>query len=431
MKRVLIVSPLNRDFAELPTICRRLDVEPVFHDFRGFSIIKNLLAGGDVSEGFDFQRLVERIVRDCVARNIDAVTTVEEYPGSIVASVVARKLGMVAPSPASVLLCQHKYETRRVLQKHVTSATPWFCLLRTRSQRRIFHDLPYPLFIKPVKSIFSIGAYRVTSAREMARLLAKPLVPAAYVRPFCKALHMYSAYTMHPGDLLVEELLKGKLVTLEGYVYRKTVYIIGIVDLIMFSNKLSSVCKLSCARFDYPSHLFERVQRRMHVLAKQIIGAVGLDNVVFNVEFMYNEETDEIHCIEINPRMASQFADLHEKVDGINTYEISISLALGKKPETGGRVGKYAVASCFILRTLKDTLVVGVPSTRDVDDVRTLFPDSRIIIQVSPGKRLSDYMQDGYTFKYGMIHLGGGDEEELHEKFKICQRMLPFRFVYM
>ena len=41
---------------------------------------------------------------------------------------------------------------------------------------------------------------------------------------------------------------------------------------------------------------------------------------MFNIEMMYDAATDRIGIIEINPRMASQFADLYEKVDGTNSY---------------------------------------------------------------------------------------------------------------
>ena len=98
---------------------------------------------------------------------------------------------------------------------------------------------------------------------------------------------------------------------------------------------------LAFSRFDYPSALPESVQQRMSDIAATLMPALGFDNGMFNIEMMYDPEADAISIIEINPRMASQFADLYEKVDGTNSYAVLLDIAQGRTPRFTRRQGRY------------------------------------------------------------------------------------------
>ena len=78
-------------------------------------------------------------------------------------------------------------------------------------------------------------------------------------------------------------------------------------------------------------------------IAKRLMSGLGFDNFMFNIEMMYDARDDRIAVIEINPRMASQFADLYEKVDGTNAYEVLLDLGIGVGPRRNG--GKANIAS--------------------------------------------------------------------------------------
>jgi predicted ATP-grasp superfamily ATP-dependent carboligase len=84
------------------------------------------------------------------------------------------------------------------------------------------------------------------------------------------------------------------------------------------------------------------------------MSGMGFNNSLFNIEFMYNPRARTIHIIEINPRMAAQFADLYEKVDGFNAYEVLFALAIGERPSIQLREGRYRMAaSCVCCGRLK------------------------------------------------------------------------------
>ena len=190
----------------------------------------------------------------------------------------------------------------------------------------------------------------------------------------------------------------------------------------MFPNKISF------KRFEYPSCLPETVQTRMGVIAQKFMNGIGFNNGLFNIEFMYNFDKDTISIIEVNPRMASQFADLYEKVDGTNTYEIATALAIGVQPQFKRNQGQYKKACSLVLRTLTDYMVQSVPSHDDIQKFYELFPDARLQIFASAGQRLSDLFQDGKSFRYGLVHLGGRDRQDILQKYEQAQELLPFIF---
>jgi len=83
---------------------------------------------------------------------------------------------------------------------------------------------------------------------------------------------------------------------------------------------------ISFARFEYPSALDLGVRERMARIAARFISSIGFDNGLFNIEMFYDPNSNSIHLIEVNPRMCPQFADLMEKVNGVNTYEIALAM---------------------------------------------------------------------------------------------------------
>ena len=124
--------------------------------------------------------------------------------------------------------------------------------------------------------------------------------------------------------------------------------------------------------------------------------------------------------------MASQFADLYEKVDGTNTYDVLLDLALGKTPVVRRRAGKHAFAASCVLRTFANALVTRLPSADDIARVHARYPDVRVEVLATEGRRLSQEMQDGRSFRYGILNIGGRDRKDVLTIFDRCQTMLSF-----
>jgi biotin carboxylase len=291
--------------------------------------------------------------------------------------------------------------------------------------------MPFPVFVKPVKSYLSILARRLETVQDLARAIAEAPVRLGSVAKMFDALIGASTLDGRFRDvpasaLLLEEPLAGHQVTLDGYAYQGRVVPLGVVDSVFFPGTLSF------ARFEYPSRLPPHVQERMGRIAERVIAGVGLDRTFFNIEFFYRQEDDSIRIIEINGRMASQFAPLYRMLRGIDMYAMQLDMILGRDPR-GREVWSPdrrmdGVAASFVMRRFEDGLVARVPSAEDLRRFGERFPDAFVEILVQEGERLSDELQDDESYRYALVDLCAGDWEELYRKYADAKLLLPFSF---
>ena len=421
MKNILVICPGEEDQQELAQQQVNAGYNVIFHQYDG-DALRNIIARGEKPSILDPAIIIDNILHLCDKHSIDGVISTGDYPGSIFASIIAHETGLIGPSPQTLLLCQHKYYARCAQQDCVASVIPNFALIDPNNSNHSDVELAFPIFIKPVKSVHSIGAYQVNSPQELDYCIKRAMLPDMFLYQFNWFLQHYSSYTLDARYLLVEDLLEGVQTTLEGYVYQGEIEVLGIVDSIMFPGTISF------ERFEYPSSLPHCIQKRMIAITKKFIANIGLNNTMFNIEFMYNHRTNEIHIIEINPRMVCQFADLFEKVDGTNTYAVLLALAAGKRPVFTQKKGKHAFAASCVLRIFEDKKVLKVPSSQQIAELTEQFPDIRIRIRATEGQKLSYDLQDGRSFRYGLVHLGGSDREDTRKKFEHIKAQLNFIF---
>lgn len=384
MKTVLLVCPTMWDEAELK-LGSSSDANAAINGVVNRDAAPSyrvLPHGTDVSEAperFDAAEFVERTVVDYAGR-IDGVMASDDYPGSIVAAAIARELRLPGPDPATILRCQHKYHSRLAQQTGVPEVAPEFTLLDPSTIDSVATTLKYPLFVKPVKSFFSVLAERVESPAELLSLASRAESHLReFVKPFNQLLSEYAPSLLDGSYLLAEQPLTGVQVTVEGCVFQGEVGIIGITDSVMYPGTISF------ERFEFPSTLPQPVQRRMEELATRFVRSIGYDNGLFNIEMFYDAAAGSIHFVEINPRMCPQFADLMEKVNGVNTYEIALAIAAGDRPNLQRGLGLYPVAASFALRLFEDAAVLRVPDAAELQTFQERFPDARLESVVSSG----------------------------------------------
>jgi len=410
--RIALICPTMWDEAELPRIIGRgnFQIRPY---------------GADVSEhpeDFDALGFIEEAVAEFRTSRIDGVMASDDYPGSIVAAAIASRLDLPGPSPETILLCQHKYYSR--IAQRVTSpeVVPSFAVLRIDGSVAAGR-LTFPAFVKPVKSFFSVLAQRVENAEELIHLVARAQPHLhEFVRPFNILLRHFTDYPINGSHLLAETPLEGSQVTVEGCVFRGEVTIIGITDSIMHPGTISF------ARFEYPSALDLDVQEKMSRIAARFMSAIGFDNGLFNIEMFYEPRSNFIHIIEVNPRMCPQFADLMEKVNGVNTYEIALSIAAGVRPVVRRRGSAYAAAVSYVMRLFDDKIVRSVPNSLELQNLSVRFPDARLKILCQPGRRLSQELQDGRSYRYAILNMGGRSGADAIARSVDALRGLTFVF---
>lgn len=363
---------------------------------------------------------LSRLLRRARREHVDAVISTDDYPGAALASIVAAELGLPGTAPRANLVCQHKLYARRAQQIAVPEATPWFAPIE--DGQTVITTPSFPVFVKPVKSCFSVGSYPVEDARGVSTALRLARLPRRFFAPFVDLFEKYTGLPFGSARVLAETLLTGTQATFEGCMRDGRVTPIGVVDSVMYPGTIAF------ERFEYPSHLPPTIQERIGDIAERTLQAVGFDHGLFNLEFMYDKRTDRVAIIEINPRMASQFADLYEKVDGTNTYEVLVALALGHEVSVKHGSGSHAAAVSRVFRLFGDARVRRVPSATDVAAIERDYPDARIEVLADTGRRLSEQMQDGRSYRYAIVSAGGVDRDDAGRRALECRHRLDFQF---
>ncbi|MDQ3856983.1 MAG: ATP-grasp domain-containing protein [Actinomycetota bacterium] len=337
-------------------------------------------------------------VDEWAGRPADGVVGTKDL-SALLASILAERLGLPGPSPSAVLACQHKPTSRTIQRRVAPEATPRFALLDAR--------IPFepPFFVKPVVGRLSQNAVRVD---EPAGIAAIPKQDG-YATRYSAIAALAGAAPGRAYGFLAEDLLSGLEVTLEGYVHAGRVVSIGVTDSLMYPGTISF------ERFEYPTRLSDERQAELGSLAERLVLAHGLDDAFFNIEFFVPDE-GPAEIIEVNGRLASQFAPLVQRLHGRSTYDALFDLACGVDP-AWPPTRPDGVGVSYVLRVFEDALVEAVPE-----------PEDDVEILVRPGVALSEQgTNDAQSYRLAIVYAFGETRDEAVERARERARALTFR----
>lgn len=421
VQTILVLFPNEWDQLELAHARFRSRYRFVFEGFDLFKFPENAKL-----MTFNAPAFIERMVKKYRNARLAAVISCDEQIGSLVAAAIAQRLGLPGPSPRGVLIAQHKYYSRKLQASLYPEATPKFFAFPYTIKTPAELGLAFPFFVKPVKATYSILARRVDDFDDLRRLLAFGLLETQIlkklVQPCNDLMRAQPDLQIDALHLVGEELVPGVQVTLDGFVAHGEVTLLGIVDSIMYPGTNAF------ERFEYPSRLPLAVQTRMQAMASALVKSLGLQHGAFNVEFFYDEATDRVMFLEINPRVAYQFADLYEKVDGFNLYDVVLALGLGEIPCITRGKGEYRHAASFVLRDFAGNALTVHPSDEELARVRAQYNDARLLIYVKRGTSLAREMKWLGSYRYAVFNLGGSSVEDLHSRYRSVRSQLKFAF---
>ena len=329
--------------------------------------------------------------------------------------MLARRLGLPGTDPLAIKRAQHKYYAREAMASAIPDATPRYIVFPPSIDAARAAALPYPLFVKPVKAAYSVLARRVDSLRDLQTLLTfhrwEKHIISRLIKPFNDLTHGRDGFAIDAHHLIGEEPLEGVQVNVDGFVQDRAVQCLGVIDSVFYPGTTAF------QRFEYPSRLPHAAQRELQ--------AIGFDHGVFNVELFYRPRNGDIKVIEINPRLAAQFGDLYEKVDGMSPYNILADLALGRAPRWVRGKGNYAAAASFVLREFDGAMKFS-PTRSSIRWLRTRYPDAHLQTFIKRGQSRWREMKWLGSYRYATINLGGRDREELFRRYEDICANVPF-----
>ena len=387
MRDVIVVCPQERDRALISAA--GLD-----------DLYRIRYAGADLDSVTDFDPAA--FLDEWTEISADGVVGTKDR-SALLSSLLAERLGLPGPKPDAVINCQHKGRSRRLHREVAPAATPVFAALYDVDDPP--PACPPPWFAKPIVGRLSQGARRVDETAEFRELSD----PSGYSAAWGCIAELAGVPRAAVNGFLVEELARGAEVTLEGYVYDGRATVIGITDSIMYAGTNSF------ERFEYPSLLAEERQEELSDIARRVVPALGFDGGFFNMEFVVPAEGPAT-IIEINGRIASQFAPMMQAVHGRSTYDALLALACGTDPAwRSGRPDGVAVS--YVLRAFADAFVESVPE-----------PDPGVEILVRPGLRLSEQgTNDVESYRVAIVYGAGETRAEALERCRSRLRRLRFQ----
>ena len=385
MPDILVVCPQERDLREIRAA--RLE--------ESYSV---RFAGPDLDgvEFFDPSSFVEELS----AEPLDGVIGTKDR-SALLASLVGQRRGLTSPTPQALLACQHKPTSRGLQRTVAPEATPAFARVGLLPP-----PFPPPYWVKPAVGRLSQNARRVDDPHELRRLHED-----GYADVYALIAELAGLPREAAHGFLVETLLTGLEVTLEGYVYGGRLTTIGVTDSLKYPGTNSF------ERFEYPTCLDAGRRAELADVARRVLPALGFDNGFFNMEFFVGPD-GPAQLIEVNGRLASQFAPLVRALHGRSTYEALFRLACGDDPEWQADEPD-GVAVSYCLRVFDDAFVGGVPE-----------PEPDLEVLVRPGMRLSEQgVNDAQSYRLAIFSEVGETREEAVARCHTRARSLAFQLL--
>ncbi len=360
---------------------------------------------------------------------VDGVIVHWDFPASTMQPILCREHGLRSASVESVLKCEHKFWARLEQQRAIPEYTPRFDAVDPFADDALAHlKIPFPFWLKPVKSFASHLGFRIGNEEDFHSATA---IIRKHIHRLGDPFNVALSHAERPPEIervdgnccIAEEIVGGRQCGIEGFVFEGKTSVHGVINCVKDSRSQSFT------RFEYPSAWPESVQQRMADAAQRLFHHIGFDNSPFGVEFFWDEATDKLTLLEVNPRISQSHSDQFIKVEGVSNHEVAVDVALGREPEFGLKEGRYDKAAKFLLRKYADAEVLRVPTRDEIAALESEFEDSIIKVLVEPGMRLSDLRdQDSYSFEIANLFLGARDQDELVEKYQRLAQRLHFEF---
>ncbi len=417
MKKILIL--FAKDWDQIAVQAQQYSGQYHFF-FEGFDLFR--FPDNARLLGFNVLRYIAKIERKYRTMDLDGIVSNHEQFGTLIAAILAQRLGLPGNNPLAIIACQHKYYGRLVQQQIAPDAVPRFCYIPYPFDPQEPVQLHYPFFIKPVKATYSVLARKVKNVEELKQHLTfsffEEFLIRKLVRPFADIMPIFTPMDEDANGLLAEEVMHGEQLNIDGYCIHGEVHFLGVIDEVMYPETQAFM------RFEYPSRLPSTIQNRAKAIAKKVLEGINYQHGFFNIEFIYDQKIDQLKIIEINPRMASQLVNLYERVDGCRPYGMLFALAVGGVPQLVQGEGRFKSAASFIFRRFQKPLKQRIPSKAELAHALAPYPDANLMLYFKKGSSLDREIKWLGSYRYAVLNLGGSSRGDLFDRFEqVCKKL--------
>jgi hypothetical protein len=130
--------------------------------------------------------------------------------------------------------------------------------------------------------------------------------------------------------------------------------------------------------------------------------------------------------IEVNPRMAAQFSDMYEMVDGINLHDLALKLALNETINVQKKSQRYKCATSFVYRRFDGKGQDHFPDNAQLKALKNFDPDSQLHLFIKSGNELKRETKWLQSYRYACLNMGAESEDLLMEKYRQASKLIGF-----
>ncbi len=265
--------------------------------------------------------------------NVEAIYMQSEA-GLPVGSILARELGLAAPSVEAVHLCINKYLSRKRLSQYGLPTPPFTIGENTDDVYTAASEFGYPLVLKGIASAHSrlvtpvYSRKDVESAVQYVKAGLTKSQEIARLSDFARAANLELDCSL-TSQFLIESLVEGDALEIDGLIAEGEPLTFGITEQIPSESPPFFIEGYLCPA-DNPAAESGELRR----LSDLSLTALGLHNSGFSVEMRVN--TNHTYIIEVNGRLGSDdgFGEMFETRMGRLPALEAIKLALGILPES-------------------------------------------------------------------------------------------------
>jgi len=254
-------------------------------------------------------------------KGVDLILAVNEA-GVLAAAEASCALGLPNLAPDVALRCLHKGLMREAWQ---AAGLPQPAFRRVKSPEEIADaasSIGYPVILKPAMNWGSRGVSRVADASELPWAID-------YARANCR-----------DGEFIVEQLIPGVEMTIEGLVKRGKAQILAQSDKEPQEHPKYRVAMA----LNYPAKFAEWQLRRACEVVSWAVKALGIENGAFHWECMVNDQ--DVFLVEMGGRPGGGhiFGQIVEAASGVCMPQALALLLLGDDPDIRP---KYQRGACY------------------------------------------------------------------------------------
>lgn len=252
----------------------------------------------------------EKILEKCREIGVDAVTTIATDLGNVVASYVAREMGLVANSEYCIKTSSDKYEMRKAFEKNGVSVPRYYEVAKS-TPLEILKSITYPIIVKPTDRSGSRGICKLEDESGLEQAINQ-----AIELSFTK-------------KCIVEEFIEGNEYSMECISYG------GKHTMLAVTKKYTTGAPhfIEIGHME-PSDLNESEIEKARKEIFKALDALDIKTGASHSEFKVDDDGN-IKIIEIGSRMGGDCigSDLVRLSTGYDFTKIVVQTALGEAPD--------------------------------------------------------------------------------------------------